>query len=249
MEHQPRILIVGGAYAGVSALNNLISLSAGKLPEAPRRGGPGGRGGRGGRGGQTGQAPPRPPTMDYASIITRPLRSKPTYTLLDERDGFYHSVGAPLGQISTVFAREFWISYEKIVSTRSTDDEIQFIQGTATALDMDSKTLYYESPSNKKYQSISYDYLILATGMRRGAPVVPQALDYNTYMADVERLETELGQCSKIVLVGGGKFFSSLISRWVLTYIRGGRHRNGCLCESSISSLQCHSDTFSRHPS
>ena len=100
MEHQPHILIVGGAYAGVSALNNLISLSTGKLPEAPRRGGPGGRGGRVG---QTGQAPPRPPAMDYTSIITRPLRSKLTYTLLDERDGFYHSVGAPLGQISSAF--------------------------------------------------------------------------------------------------------------------------------------------------
>jgi hypothetical protein len=33
MEYQLDILIVGGAYAGVSALNNLISLIASKIPE------------------------------------------------------------------------------------------------------------------------------------------------------------------------------------------------------------------------
>lgn len=224
MSHQPHILIVGGAYAGISALNNLISLSAGKVPEAPQRGGRGGRG------------PPGPPPPDYASIITRPLRSKPRYTLLDERDGFYHSVGAPLGQISSAFSREFWLSYDKIVATRSADDDVRFVQGTAVGLDMDSKTLHYQSASNEKPQPISYDYLILATGMRRGAPVVPQAVDYETYMADVERFETELGRCSKIVLVGGGGF-PIFVARCFLTWSRGGRDRNGCLHESSISSL------------
>jgi hypothetical protein len=210
MDHQPHILIVGGAYAGISALNSLISFSAGTIPDQPPQ--KGRRSGQAGPAGQAAKSPPGGPSpIDYASIITRPLRSRPRYTLLDERDGFFHSVGAPLGQISTSFAAEFWLNYEKIISTRSTHghdhdrDSIRFVQGTATGLDMVSKTLRYQSPTQDNHQSLTYDYLILATGMRRGAPVVPQALDYETYMADVQKFETEISQCSNIVLVGGGK--------------------------------------------
>jgi len=189
---QPHVLIVGGAYAGLSALNTLISFSANPPPPP------------------SGQEPLHGPPTELPAIA-RALRQKPRYTLLDERDGFYHSVGAPLGQISLPFAREFWIGYDEILRQRTADGgDVSFVQGTATALDMQAKVLSYATQDAKRevsvVQQISYDYLVLATGMKRGAPALPQALHRDQYLADVEAYENELSQYSKILLVGGGEF-------------------------------------------
>jgi NADPH-dependent 2,4-dienoyl-CoA reductase/sulfur reductase-like enzyme len=208
MIQQPHILVIGGAYAGISALNSLIDLSAGKaLPVG--RGPPPGRGGGPGNGPPPAQVPETPPEPPRA------LRTQPRYTLLDERDGFYHTVGAPLGQITPSYAREFWIKYENIVKDTFTNGDVQFVHGSAVALDAKSKTVTY-SNAGAEPQNISYDYLIVATGMRRGVPVVPKALEKSTFLSEVEQMSTELKSTSKVVVVGGGKTllhdFSCLLS-------------------------------------
>lgn len=200
----PHIVIVGGAYAGLSALNSLVSLSEGKgHPEGKKRGFPQGDSGR-----STGfESPPNEATKRTAApdgAPSRALKTKPRYTILDERDGFYHTVGAPLGQISAPFAREFWVRFDEILTTKP-DEDIEFIHGSAIALDMESKILTV-SPANSpaEMQNLSYDFLIIASGMRRKWPVVPRAFDYDSYIRDVEDWERELRQCNRIVLVGGG---------------------------------------------
>jgi cation diffusion facilitator CzcD-associated flavoprotein CzcO len=195
MIQQPHILVIGGAYAGISALNTLISLSAGKpLPEG--RGPPPGPGGRPGRGppAEATQTPSEPP---------RALRVRPRYTLLDERDGFYHIVGAPLGQISPSYAREFWIKYENIVKDTFADENVEFVHGSAIALDSGSKIVKY-SNAGAEPQSIRYDYLVVGTGMRRGVPVVPDSLEKSTFLETVEQMSTQLTNASRVVVVGGG---------------------------------------------
>ena len=147
----PHVVIVGGAYAGLSALNSLISLSNGKGLPVGKKGAPPV---------SSNEAPPGA------------LQKKPRYTLLDERDGFYHTVGAPLGQISVPHAREFWVKYDEILAAKKGED-VQFVHGSAVGLDIASKTLTFsrmQSPAHT--EKLSYDYLIVASGMSRKWPVV-----------------------------------------------------------------------------
>jgi NADH dehydrogenase FAD-containing subunit len=191
--NQPHVLIVGGAYGGLSALNTLIALSSGKaLPEGRKGGPPGGPRG------------PPPPAFAPLPEISRALRTKPRYTILDERDGFYHTVGAPLGTISSSFTKTMWARYADIDPERFLEENVQFLQGSGTGLNAEKKTLNYSSKSEEK--SISYDYLVLGTGMRRGGPVVPQSIDKADALEESDRYEASLSKADKIVLVGGGKF-------------------------------------------
>jgi NADH dehydrogenase FAD-containing subunit len=181
-QKQPHILIVGGAYGGLSALNNLISLSTGNTVVA-------------GLG----------PSPDASLEISRSLRVPPRYTLLDERDGFYHTVGAPLGQISPSYAQEFWLKYEDILRDTYAGVGVRFIQGTAVRLSPEHKHLEYSSENGVLHGTISFDYLIVATGMRRGLPVVPGALDKALFLDEVNTLSNELQHASGVVVIGGGK--------------------------------------------
>ncbi|KAF2673318.1 FAD/NAD(P)-binding domain-containing protein [Microthyrium microscopicum] len=177
MSPQPHVLIVGGSYAGLNALNQLISLSQGKAPQ---------------------EAPTSGPLKHI-----RPLNVKPRYTILDERDGFYHLVGAPLSMISSNIAWEFWVPFQHIIKTKEGYTDVSFVHGKATSLNEAAKKMDYKTPAGE-LKSIPYDYLIVATGMARTAPVVPTAMFRDQYLKDVKKLENELGQHQKIVLVGGG---------------------------------------------
>lgn len=198
---QPHVLIVGGAYGGLSALNTLIALSSGKaLPEGRKGGRPGGAPGG-----------PPPPAFTPLPEISRALRTKPRYTILDERDGFYHTVGAPLGTISSSFTKSMWARYVDIDQQRFSEENVQFIQGSATGLDAEKKTVKYSQNSGEQ-KSISYDYLVLGTGMRRGGPVVPQSTDKADALEESDRYEASLSKAERIVFVGGGKSHPSFNS-------------------------------------
>ena len=229
VQRQPHVLIVGAAYGGISALNNLIKLSAGK-PQGPALG-PGGPGG-----------PQGPPD------VARALRTKPRYTILDERDGFYHTVGAPLGQVNPSYAREFWIRYEDILKDREADEDVQYVQGTASNLDTESKTLLYNS-SEEKERSLSYDFLVVATGLRRAFPVVPEALKEDPYLEDVERFVAPLRNASRIVLVGGGQTYSGPIhaEATLIIHSRGRGHRNGRRSQEELSAKRGHPHPLTRY--
>lgn len=180
----PHVLIVGGSYAGISALNTLITGSAGISKEAPAGARPG---------------PPGPPSP------ARALGTRPRYTILDERDGYYHTVGAPLGQVDPGYANQFWVPFSGIVKDKAAvnGDDIRFVQGSAASLDPEAKKLTYTT-AEKEEGSISYDFVLVATGMRRGAPIVPQALHERQHLQDVEDFVAPLRTASRIVFVGGG---------------------------------------------
>lgn len=256
--HQPHVVIVGGAYGGLSALNSLISLSNGKgHPEGKKRPGPpGGRGGggggagrgggesgRGGRegGGPPGGGPPGPPPGPPG--VERALHTKPRYTLLDERDGFYHTVGAPLGQISAPHAREFWIKYDEILETK-VGENVEFVHGSAARLDTDAKTLGYTPSGEEGTRELKYDYLVVASGMSRGWPIVPKSLDYESYVRDAEGHEKELSGYEKIVLVGGGMVIRSLHIATKLTILRRMRHRVLRRAQVTLPRERSHTNTL-----
>jgi NADH dehydrogenase FAD-containing subunit len=127
-------------------------------------------------------------------------------------------MGSPLGQIAPNYAREFWVPYQNLSHYTAAGENIDFIHGRAVGLDTTRKMLTYtpkptptDSPSGPltatdslPQQSVPYDYLILATGVRRAWPVTPTALHREPYLQHAESFNAALGKAKRIVVVGGG---------------------------------------------
>lgn len=100
-----------------------------------------------------------------------------------------------------------WARYADIDPQRFSEEDVRFIQASATGLDLEKKILKYSKDSDEE-KSVSYDYLVLGTGMRRGGPVVPQSTDKADALEESDRYEASLSRAEKIVLVGGGTLYS-----------------------------------------
>jgi NADH dehydrogenase FAD-containing subunit len=174
------IVILGGAYAGLSTLLNLQKI----LSEEPHVPGP--------------YSPP---------AVSALPRTSPKITLLDERDGIYHTIGTPLVHTSPDIARNtqrMWKRYEEIPYLR----DVRVVQGRVQSVDPVRKQLVY-APSNwsdgEKGKTMAYDYLVCATGLKRAWPVQPRATTKADFIRDTKELVEELIEAKEsVVVVGGG---------------------------------------------
>jgi hypothetical protein len=176
------IVIVGGAYAGLSTLLNLQNILSG-APHVP--------------------GPYIPPAVSALP------RTSPKITLLDERDGIYHTIGTPLVHTSPDVAtntQRMWKKYEDIPYLR----DVRVVQGRVQSVDPVRKELVY-LPSNwsdsdgEKGKTMAYDYLVCATGLKRAWPVQPRATTKADFIRDTNELVEELIEAKEsVVIVGGG---------------------------------------------
>lgn len=97
---------------------------------------------------------------------------------------------------------------------------ISFIQGTVTKIDNLSKSAKYISSTEvRKEGSISYDYLIAASGLRRQFPAVPQSLDKESYLKEASQHISEISAATDgIVVVGGGAVGIEMATELKLTF-------------------------------
>ncbi|KAK2603695.1 hypothetical protein QQS21_004169 [Conoideocrella luteorostrata] len=170
-----RVVIIGASYAGLSAAANLLDLCTGR----PAR-----------------FSCPFPENHQRQTDIPVQI------IILDERDGFFHTVGAPLALADPKYASKFWTLTHDIPGLKH--PWVTFIHGSACAVDVQGKKLTLLASGSAKRSSLQYSYLIVASGLRRPWPVVPQSLrklDYeNEAVGHVERLK----EGGEIVVIGGG---------------------------------------------
>ena len=202
--YRPHILVIGGAYGGLSVVANLINLIAGnpQLSSAVQ---------------------PRPLDSNHK------LQAKPRITILDERDGIFHTMGAPMAHTSKDFVSEAWMPYKDVKYL--TDENVKILRGRAVNIDMATKIATYmevdshdASNSSEQFQPlisqspqiesgekavtikrVPYDYLVVATGMQRAWPIVPKSLTKEGYVRDAEKHIGKLNGAEHIAVVGGGK--------------------------------------------
>lgn len=173
------ILIVGGAYGGLSALITLQRILSG--------------------------APHQPGPYNLPSVTGLP-RTPPRITLLDERDGIYHTVGTPLVHTSpdiATTAPRAWKKYADIPYLK----DVTVVHGRVENVDPERKEVVYTmaSSGSEKPMTMSYDYLVCATGLKRAWPVQPRATTKEDFLKDVKSLVGELVDgTERIVVVGGG---------------------------------------------
>ncbi|PPQ79382.1 hypothetical protein CVT25_002652 [Psilocybe cyanescens] len=183
MELKFKVLVIGGAYAGLGAVTNLLDLTHGKRPR-----------------------------FDYSED---PLESEHRIpveiTVVDERDGYMHLIGNPLALADRQYTPKVWQRFTEIPGLR-TAPNLSFIQGTVTSLCPTTRTAIITKPTAPgapiETLTQSYDYCIVATGLRRVWPTVPSALTKATYLAEatahLERVESASARQHGVVVIGGG---------------------------------------------
>ncbi|KAF2015372.1 FAD/NAD(P)-binding domain-containing protein [Aaosphaeria arxii CBS 175.79] len=179
-----RVLIVGCAYAGITALTTLLALRDGKVKDTMYQ--------------------------NYAEGL-KGTKSKNgvEITVIDSRDGYFHSVGAPLAHVTPKFTSKMWKRFSHINEFRSQKD-LTFKHGSVTKIDPEAKVAEWQDRSGKT-QHQGYDYVIVSTGLKRHWPAVPKYGSYHEYMkdgADLHKRITGGSEASqkgrKVVIIGAG---------------------------------------------
>lgn len=172
-----RVLIVGGSYGGLSAAVNLLDLSRGRNPR------------------MASDAYSHHPDLKHVPV---------DITIVDERDGFLHLIGCPLAFASTTYASKTWNRFADIAALQRPN--VHFIQGSVAGVDPATKSATVHAHVTRLPQTLSYDFLIVASGLRRPFPVVPTSLGRKQYLLEVEEHIHAVAHDSPdgVVVVGGG---------------------------------------------
>ncbi|RAL08235.1 NAD(P)/FAD-dependent oxidoreductase [Aspergillus homomorphus CBS 101889] len=180
---EQHVVVLGGAYAGLSMALNLLRICDGTIGSFRR-------GSKGGRGGQS-MTPQAPQMM-------------PKITILDPRDGFYHAVGTPMAHTTKSYIDQPWRTWDQIPELKR--HSVSILKGTAVRADPRSKRLLYLSheSSSQDQHVLDYDYLVVATGLRRPWPTIPVAATKAEYAVQAGRYIDRLQKCNSVVIIGGG---------------------------------------------
>ncbi|KAB8246614.1 hypothetical protein BDV35DRAFT_380535 [Aspergillus flavus] len=175
---KPKIVIVGCSYAGMSATLTLTALKGG-LPI------------------------PFASYGDYSHLQNVPSVQDFDITVVDERDGFFHSVGAPLAHISPAETSVMWKVYKGFSELSRPD--IDFVQGTVISIDPTSQVMRYQDLEGRS-QHLKYDYILISSGLRRPWPIVPRSRHFRSYLSDASTFIEKIIEAEKlgVVVVGGG---------------------------------------------
>ena len=122
-----------------------------------------------------------------------------------------HIIGSPLALSSETYAAKAWVKFSDVAALQRPD--VQVIQGKASQVDCEKKNAVIVTASDLTL-TLSYDYLVVATGVRRAWPVVPQSLRRKQYLFEAGDHITAVSKASRgVVVVGGGMPFNSDICR------------------------------------
>lgn len=95
--------------------------------------------------------------------------------------------------------------FEDLPALRS-QPNLSCIQGSVKYIDPEQRTATITNLVTEESYTEKYDYLIVASGLRRVWPVVPQSLTKKTYLYETsEYIHAVKESAGGVVVVGGGK--------------------------------------------
>ncbi|CAI6337256.1 unnamed protein product [Periconia digitata] len=177
-----RVLVVGCAYGGVTAVVNLLDLEKGQARQSVYPG---------------------------AEFGGKRCRRGIDITVIDQRDGYFHSVGAPLAHVAPSHTTKMWKRFSRLNELQNSN--LSFKHGSVTSINPSSKIATYRDRSGTERQQ-EYDYVIVATGLKRHWPAVPKSGSYEEYMQDGKKFiakivggDPEKPQVGRrVVIIGAG---------------------------------------------
>lgn len=95
--------------------------------------------------------------------------------------------------------------FEDLPALRSQPD-LKCIQGSVKHIDPEQRIATITNSITEKSYTENYDYLIVASGLRRVWPVVPQSLTKKTYLYEAsEHIHAVRESADGVVVIGGGR--------------------------------------------
>lgn len=120
-----------------------------------------------------------------------------------------HLIGTPKSLACEKLAAESWTRFQDIPALKSPDFKI--IQGSVSSVDFATKIAHILDTATNSTITESYDYLIVASGLRRGYPTVPRSLRRDDYLEEARKHTENVRNARGVVVVGGGMI---LFHRW-----------------------------------
>ncbi|KAL4863654.1 hypothetical protein BDV12DRAFT_206350 [Aspergillus spectabilis] len=171
------ILIVGASYAGITAALAILAL-------------------------KDGQKAPMETYISIPNLGKEPQDLNLKIILLDKKDGFFHTVSTPLVHVTPDHASHMWRRYTGFPKLRRPDVEI--IQGSVLAMDPACRRVVYMDVQGQN-ATISFDYAIISTGVRREWPVAPGADHRSIYLEHALNSACSVRVAAKhgVIVIGG----------------------------------------------
>lgn len=175
-----RVLVIGGNYAGLSAVVNLLQLAYGGAHA--------------------------PSIVPFPELDGKALDTDVEVTLVDERDGWYHTIGSPLALADANYGDKAWTKYEDIPAIQH--KSVKVMQGSVSSLDCAGKVATIQTAAGES-TTVDYDYAICCSGLRRDHPTVPQKLNKDDYLDECkEYIDQVRAVDESIIIIGGGTLLS-----------------------------------------
>ena len=175
-----RVLVVGGSYGGLSFIVNLLDLIDGK--------------------------PARLTHDSLPDFAGRTSQRGVEITLLDERDGFFHTVGAPLAHTAKQHVVSFWKEFSALKELRH--PSLTTARGRIDQLDCEARRANLTNLTSGVTSHLDYDHVLVATGLRRQWPIVPESHSKDRYVMDALQHINTLEASKRVVVIGGGVLIS-----------------------------------------
>ncbi|KAJ2070327.1 hypothetical protein IW146_005511 [Coemansia sp. RSA 922] len=158
-----KIVVAGGNYAGLNAMQHLYSSLLANDPKTAA-----------------------------AAANARP---NVEITLIDRRDGFIHCIGLTRGLTEPEFGADLWVEYSTVSWLQH--PSIRIVSGTVAEITADKVLL-----SNG--DSYSFDYLLIALGLSRFAPIGLRSSTKAKYIEEIAESHAQILAAQSVAVVGGG---------------------------------------------
>ncbi|KAF7713380.1 Uncharacterized protein PECH_001319 [Penicillium ucsense] len=169
-----RVMVIGGSYGGLSTALNLWDLTQARLPR-----------------------------FNYAYDGPAPTERIPIQTtIVDERDGYYHLIGSPKSLICEKLATASWTRFKDIPALAS--PHFKIVRGRVTNIDCAAKVAHVLDTATGSILAESYDFLVVASGVRRTYPVVPQSSCRTDFLQEASKHSSQVRKASDVAIIGGG---------------------------------------------
>lgn len=188
------VLVVGGAFAGLSTITSLQNHLSERFKQSE--------------------------ALLSQSI---PFNHRISVTVVEPRAGLLNVLGIPHAVLDPEFAQSQYIPLDELkavhlesvhspypelvqqVSPKLHEGEpyaIHFVQGEVTKIGKDYADYHLVDSSTVK--QIKFDYLVLAMGRNRKWPITPDAWTVDTFLDEMTRTKNTLESKSNITVIGGG---------------------------------------------
>ncbi|KAJ2397225.1 hypothetical protein GGI23_003615 [Coemansia sp. RSA 2559] len=139
----------------------------------------------------------------YATLLapTKPAAapdaSRPNVeiTLIDKRDGFLHYIGITRGFTEPEYGSRLWVPYASVPWLQHTCVSVR--HDTVTKITPSS--VYLESGTH-----VPFDYLVIALGETREAPIGTNASTKEQFIGELDRVHRQIKGSRTVAVVGGG---------------------------------------------